>query len=716
MQASGPVLANPGFEPPYAAVGSGVAGVTGNIANGWYDLSYGTLSAAYSAQTWWPHGGKTCQQVTLESVSANSEFQMGQWVTLPAGSLSTPGMWLRGTPGMRLDMEVIEPVAPWFTYGDSPVYLSSGWQFVSFPAHMAADTPVILMIRGSGPGTFCMDDAALPSVASAITPLPVAQATLADFGMHIDHFTESMGPRNLNFEAPFYPVNSASPAITGKLGEYWVENSDMPGNWVTVAYAANAASPHSGGSAQRMTVTQIAGVAQMAQFAWLRQGQTYTSTIWVRGTPGMLFSYGFRQWDPPWAYIAETAALGTGNWQQLTVTGSPGSPGPSELTVAAYTTGTLDIDDATLTDGTGNTPDLSLPWPSTPVGTWRLWGQAGTTWAYLEPAKGVWDFDLLDAAVAAAEANGTEPTLTLGQTPPWASSQPLVSGAYGVGAAGMPANIQDWIDYVLTVAIRYKGRVRIYEIWNEPNDPNSFSGTMAQMVELTETAQTVLKAVDPDIEVVSPAPCIVGWLGQFLAAGGGRYVDVIGYHQYSMGAAPEDDARVLADLRTVLAGAGMSAKPLWITEGAAGDETVTDPDAAMGLLVRKYVIDLTYGAGQLDWFAWGPGTEYCLGTTEADGMTATLAGMGLAQLESWLDGAAVNSVTVGSNGVYAVKLKQANGKPAYIVWSTKGKAVWTVPRGFAVERSIPLSGNSAAAVQVGTIAVTAEPVLIEGSN
>jgi hypothetical protein len=328
----------------------------------------------------------------------------------------------------------------------------------------------------------------------------------------------------------------------------------------------------------------------------------------------------------------------------------------------------------------------------------------------------VWNFDQLDAAVAAAEANGTQPMLTLGQTPPWASSQPQVMGSYGIGAAAMPANIEDWINYVLTVAIRYKGRIQLYEIWNEPNDPSSFSGSMAQMVELTSTAQTVLKAVDPGIQVVSPSSNIVGWLGQFLAAGGGSSVDVIGYHQYSIGAEPEDDERVLADLRTVMASAGVSAKPLWITEGAAGDATVTDPSTAMGLLVRKYVIDLTYGAQQLDWFTWGSGTDFCLGTTEADGMTPTLAGVGLAPLESGLDGASVNSVTVASNGVYAVKVKRANGKPAYIVWSPKGKAAWTAPKGFAATRSVPLHGNSIAATGATAIAVSAEPVLIEGTN
>src|SRR5208283_5259059 len=109
--AASPVLVNPSFETPYLPVTSYTSNVSGNLAHGWADLSYGTVSAAYAEQTANPHGGTACQQVTLSEVGANSGFQMGQQITLPGGTLNTPGLWFRGTPGTRLDLVLIQPVS-----------------------------------------------------------------------------------------------------------------------------------------------------------------------------------------------------------------------------------------------------------------------------------------------------------------------------------------------------------------------------------------------------------------------------------------------------------------------------------------------------------------------------------------------------------------------------------------------------------------------------
>ena len=105
----------------------------------------------------------------------------------------------------------------------------------------------------------------------------------------------------------------------------------------------------------------------------------------------------------------------------------------------------------------------------------------GTTWAELEPAKGVWNWGGLDNFVAAAQEHGvSDILLNLGQSPRWASSSPETAGhMYGTPALtpAPPANIQDWRDYVTAVAQRYKGRIRYYEIWNEPNGPSWYTGS-----------------------------------------------------------------------------------------------------------------------------------------------------------------------------------------------------------------------------------------------
>ena len=139
-----------------------------------------------------------------------------------------------------------------------------------------------------------------------------------------------------------------------------------------------------------MTLSKInTGLVQTAQFASLRLGQTYTASIWLRGTPGMHMGFSLRKWESPYTEYVAQDLFATGAWQQVTVTGTVTDSGVSTLMVRAFSTGTMDFDDALLLGSNGKVPDLGLPWPATPIGTWRLWDQTGTTWASLEPAKGI---------------------------------------------------------------------------------------------------------------------------------------------------------------------------------------------------------------------------------------------------------------------------------------------------------------------------------------
>ena len=87
----------------------------------------------------------------------------------------------------------------------------------------------------------------------------------------------------------------------------------------------------------------------------------------------------------------------------------------------------------------------------------------------------------------------------------WASARPTEASAYKPGNASEPVNMEDWRRYVRKVGERYKGRIRHYEIWNEPNLPPRFTGSISKVVELTCDAYKILKSIDPQIQVVSPA-------------------------------------------------------------------------------------------------------------------------------------------------------------------------------------------------------------------
>src|SRR5256884_3286953 len=166
------------------------------------------------------------------------------------------------------------------------------------------------------------------------------------------------------------------------------------------------------------------------------------------------------------------------------------------------------------------------PWPRVSFGSWRLW-DAYVVWPNVEPQKGQWDFSHLDGYISLAESHSVEILLPLGLTPAWASSRPKEKSGYEPGNAAEPRNISDWSEYVREVATRYKGRIHAYEIWNEPNLSDFFSGRPDTMLELAREAYGVLKQVDETVLVVSPSATGqtgIAWLEHYLQKIGRAHV------------------------------------------------------------------------------------------------------------------------------------------------------------------------------------------------
>src|SRR5215471_134054 len=209
------------------------------------------------------------------------------------------------------------------------------------------------------------------------------------------------------------------------------------------------------------------------------------------------------------------------------------------------------------------------PWPNVPVPEWRLW-DANVTWADIQPNRGQWRFEKLDGYVSVAEQHGTGLLLTLGGTPKWASAKPQLKSNYYPGFSGEPTNIEDWREYVRTTVSRYKGRIQAYEIWNEPNLADFWSGSIDQMLTLTREASQIIHNVDPKALVVSPSATAaygIPWLAEFLKKGGGQYLDVVGFHFYvDPQLPPEEMLAIIQRVRQVLADNGLAEKPVWNTE------------------------------------------------------------------------------------------------------------------------------------------------------
>lgn len=709
-------LVNPGFEAPYNAVNLNGGTITGQVANGWTANSgFGNATVQFSQETTNPHGGASCQKIVV----ASGTQQLVQHFQLQAGNIYTASVWMRGLPGTIGSLLVTKGSSPYTTYFENDVALTGAWQQVSTQGYITTTETGNLIIQAQGPATLWVDDVAVSYTPGTFGPAPNPGLIAPPFfGMHVQRFNNSR-LWNGGLEPPYYQVGVHN-KISGDVAANWLVysgNSD-----VTAAFSQDTNNPHSGVSSQKISVSSVnSSYVQLFQVLSLLPGATYTMTAWLRGDPAAKTRVLLQNSHPPYNAYANAAVSLTSDWKQVSLTGQVNDTGQVNAMILVTSPGTVWVDDVSVTDALGQPVSGGAPWPAVGFGTLRSWDQQGTKWPELEPEKGVWNWGPLDNFVEAAEEHGvSDILLTLGQSPGWASSSPDTVRCCGgliseiAGATAPPADIQDWRDYVTAVAQRYKGRIRYYEIWNEPNLPLYYTGTVAQLVTLTQEAYKILKAVDPGNTVVSPAVTTnVGYLDQLLAAGVANYVDMLAYHIYTRTDPPENAARYLANVRLVMAKYGLAKMPLWDTEGASGDNT-TPLDQAPKWIARRYLTDLAFGSVRFDWYTWDQAGQFCVGAVENDRRVLTAAGRAYGYLFGWLAGATLTNALIDAAGNWQIWLTRPDGNTALVVWNPTSTTQFTLPNTFTARSSHDLSGG-VHSVSSTTVTVTDSPVLFTTS-
>jgi GH35 family endo-1,4-beta-xylanase len=202
------------------------------------------------------------------------------------------------------------------------------------------------------------------------------------------------------------------------------------------------------------------------------------------------------------------------------------------------------------------------------------------SWFEMEPTRQEWHWEVPDFVVRAAEHYGLDLIVRLDSLPAWAAEE---------AAAGQFANLSDdYAAFAGWVAQRYRGQIRGYIVWNEPNLAKEWGGRRpdpAAYTELLRRAYEAIKAADPEAWVVSAGLAPTNhqdaeamddraFLEAMYQAGAGAYFDVLGAHPYGFAYPPDDPrgahdglnlARLL-DLREIMEAHGDGDKPIWVTE------------------------------------------------------------------------------------------------------------------------------------------------------
>jgi hypothetical protein len=351
-------------------------------------------------------------------------------------------------------------------------------------------------------------------------------------------------------------------------------------------------------------------------------------------------------------------------------------------------------------------------WPTVSFGTYK---PTQVSWASIQPTRGAYNWSRLDGIVSLAQSKGVDLMYVFVSTPKWASSNPSQYCFEGyVGCAAPPANMADWEDFVGAIALRYKGKIKFYEIWNEPNDLNFWSGSSAQMVDMTRRAYNLIKGIDAGASVLSPAPTwskttAWAWFSSFLAAGGGPYVDVFSFHGYTGTTKAESIFTIVDNVKKSMNAYGVGGKPMWITEGGWGRNPVVSTSQQPGFLAQRMLLTFSRGVQRMYWYQWDNPTW---GTLYDTTKGVAPAGVAYGQMYNWMVGSNVDACTQASDYTWTCNFTRSDGSKARAVWNATASKSYSAS-GFVRYRTLDAKSIS---ISGSTVPIGFNPILLEAST
>lgn len=349
-------------------------------------------------------------------------------------------------------------------------------------------------------------------------------------------------------------------------------------------------------------------------------------------------------------------------------------------------------------------------WPDFPIGS--LGKGTEVNWSYVERVKGTFDWSRLDQWVRSAEAHNVDFMFSNDLIPQWAAKDPATCkptypGSAVLGCTSMVGNLRDWEIFVTALVTRYKGRIRIYELWNEPDQ--YFSGSMRDMVTLTSTMLRIIRNIDQSAFVLSPSATTADFMDHYWESGGPTTADAVAIHGYPTEANPEPEGiiEIAADYRKVMAKYGLQRLPLWDSEGSWGDSSrrLVSSRSQAAFTARHLLLHWSAGIERFYWYAWdndGWGTLW----TANNGLTSS--GSTYRRVMGWMAGAVMTSpCRVSSDSTWECTLMRSNGSNTLVVWNSSTNKIYQPPAQY--QECNDLDGRLR--LVTGPVTIGKEPVL-----
>jgi polysaccharide biosynthesis protein PslG len=334
------------------------------------------------------------------------------------------------------------------------------------------------------------------------------------------------------------------------------------------------------------------------------------------------------------------------------------------------------------------------------AGSIRLW-DAGVQWQEIEKRRGRYDWRRLDQLVTAAQKAHAEVTFVMAMTPHF----------YSKTSTKPPRTIAPFKAFVRAAMKRYrvfhgKRGIAAYQVWNEANISNFWTGTPLGMAKLVRAVDQVRDKVDRKANVVAPPMTMrlgyqSDWMKRFYAVRLGstpvwRYVDTLAFNLYPLptygrrAGTPEDSMALLAQARAHLRQDHVPAsKPIWNTEVNYGLKSgkdagrpatrITDKLQA-AYIMRTFLLNASHGVKRVDWYRYdmklvpgGAPLGNTLLSTPGHAGRVTAAGRAFVRAQHWMHGRLVG---LGSHppcakdrqGTYRCVVRDASGSRS-IYWN-----------------------------------------------
>jgi hypothetical protein len=246
--------------------------------------------------------------------------------------------------------------------------------------------------------------------------------------------------------------------------------------------------------------------------------------------------------------------------------------------------------------------------------------------------------------------------------------------------ADMPRLASDFAAFAYAAARHFRGRVRYWEVWNEPNIATFWhpQPDAADYALLLTAAYTAIKRADPAARVVLAGTSGVDLTFIRAVAAQTKAFDVVAVHPYR--GIPETDLVQQVEALKALG------KPVWFTEigwpAGAGCAVCTDLGDQAAFLVRFYALAAATGVQRIFWYdlrddrfgAAPEETHFGLLRRDFSGKPAARAYAFLAT--TLHSGTFQHAYSLGQDGVYALSFGD-RARPIAVIWNT-GTAVQTV--------------------------------------